>query len=161
MRAYGRLIPFEPCRAARIALVAACAGCATYRPVTVEDLSPQQRVRIQVEPDVLADLVAFAEGAEGHLGGRFVEARGDSVAFRFETPSSYREVVMPRSAIRGLERRESSPTRSVALSAAVVSGIGALAWLGFEGRDGSDDGRPGDEPDAMVPLVFFVVPVGR
>ena len=161
MRAHGRLIPFRPCRAARIALVAACAGCATYRPVTVDDLSPQQRVRIQVQPDVLADLVAFAEGAEGRLGGRFMETRGDSVAFRFETPSSYREVVMPRATIRGLERRESSPTRSVALSAAVVGGIGALAWLGFEGRDGPGADQPGDEPDALVPLLFFVVPVGR
>jgi len=160
MRTHGRLIPFKPCRAARIALVAACAGCATYRPVTVDDLSPQQRVRIQVEPDVLADLVAFAEGAEGHLGGRFMEVRGDSVAFRFETPSSYREVVLPRSAVLSVAGRESSPIRSVALSAAIVGGVGVAAWLGFEGRASGDDGDDADT-DALVPVFLFTIPAGR
>lgn len=144
-----------------VALAMACAGCATYRSATVDDLSPQQRVRIQVEPEVLADLVAFADGPEGSIGGRFVGLRGDSAAFRFETPSSYREVAIPRTAIRGVERRESSPARNVALSVAVVGGIGVLAWLGFEGRDGQGDEVPGDEPDALTPLLLLVVPTGR
>lgn len=144
-----------------VALAVACAGCATYRSVAVDDLSPQQRVRVQVEPQVLADLVAFADGPDGSIGGRFVEVRGDSVAFRFETPSSYREVVMPKTAIRRVQRREASRARSVALSVAVVGGIGTLAWLGFEGRGGEGDDLPGDDPDALVPLLFFVVPTGR
>ena len=160
MRACRRLISFGSGRTARIALALACAGCATYRPVTMNDLSPQQRVRVQVEPEVLADLVAFAEGAEGHLSGRFVEMRGDSVAFRFETPSSYREVAMPRSAVLSIAGRASSPTRSVALSAAIVGGVGLAAWLGFEGRSSGDAGDDA-ETDALVPVLLFAIPAGR
>ena len=138
------------------ALVAtlAAAGCATYRPAVVEDLSPSQRVRVRVEPETLADLVAFAEGAQGQLGGRFIAVRGDSVAFRFETPSSYRQVVLHQSAILGLEQRESSPARSIAFSAAVVGGVGILAYLGFEGRESGDDSLPPDS-EALVPLFVF------
>ena len=139
-----------------VALVAtlAAAGCATYRPAVVEDLSPSQRVRVRVEPDILADLVAFAEGAQGQLGGRFIAVQGDSVAFRFETPSSYRQVVLHQSAILGLEQRESSPARSIAFSAAVVGGVGILAYLGFEGRESGDDSLPPDS-EALVPLFVF------
>lgn len=139
-----------------VALVAAlsAAGCATYRPAVVEELTPDQRVRVRVEPDVLADLVAFAEGAQGQLGGRFAALRGDSVEFRFETPASYRQVVLPRSAILGLERRETSPTRSIAFSAAVVGGIGLLAYLGFEGEESGDDSLPPDT-EALTPLFVF------
>ena len=139
-----------------VALVAtlAAAGCATYRPAVVEDLSPSQRVRVRVEPEILADLVAFAEGAQGQLGGRFIAVRGDSVAFRFETPSSYRQVVLHQSAILGLEQRESSPARSIAFSAAVVGGVGILAYLGFEGRESGDDSLPPDS-EALVPLFVF------
>ena len=139
-----------------VALVAtlAAAGCATYRPAVVEDLSPSQRVRVRVEPETLADLVAFAEGAQGQLGGRFIAVRGDSVAFRFETPSSYRQVVLHQSAILGLEQRESSPARSIAFSAAIVGGVGILAYLGFEGRESGDDSLPPDS-EALVPLFVF------
>ena len=132
----------------------AATGCATYRPAVVEDLSPSQRVRVRVEPETLADLVAFAEGAQGQLGGRFIAVRGDSVAFRFETPSSYRQVVLHQSAILGLEQRESSPARSIAFSAAVVGGVGILAYLGFEGRESGDDSLPPDS-EALVPLFVF------
>lgn len=140
--------------AAAFVAALAVAGCATYRPAAVEELAPSQRVRVRVEPETLADLVAFAEGAQGQLGGRFVALRGDSVAFRFETPSSYRQVVLPRSAILGLERRESSPARSIAFSAAVVGGIGILAYLGFEGGESGDDSLPPDS-EALVPLFVF------
>lgn len=139
-----------------VALVAvlSSAGCATYRPAVVEELAPDQRVRVRVEPEVLADLVAFAEGAQGQLGGRFTELRGDSAAFRFETPSSYRQVVLHRSAILGLERRETNPARSIAFSAAVVGGVGVLAWLGFEGRESGDDSLPPDT-EALTPFFVF------
>lgn len=137
-----------------VAVLSSGAGCATYRPAVVEELAPEQRVRVRVEPEVLADLVAFAEGAQGQLGGRFAELRGDSVEFRFETPSSYRQVVLHRSAILGLERRETSPARSIAFSAAVVGGIGVLAYLGFEGQESGDDSLPPDT-EALVPLLVF------
>lgn len=139
---------------------AGAVGCATYHPATVEDLAPNHRVRMTVEPQTLADLVAFAQGARGQLGGQFLGSKGDSAVFRFETPASYRRVVLHQDAILELERRESSPVRTVILSAGVVGGIGLLAYLGFEGReDGGDPEPPG--PEALVPAVIFSVPIGR
>jgi len=141
-------------------VAAGASGCASYHAATVEDLAPNHRVRMTVDPQTLVELVAFVQGQQGQLGGQFLGARGDSAVFRFETPTSYRRVVLHRDAIIELERRESSPVRTVIFSAGVVGGIGLLAYLGFEGRqEGGDPEPPG--PEALVPAFIISVPFGR
>ncbi|MCY3610643.1 MAG: hypothetical protein OXH51_03835 [Gemmatimonadetes bacterium] len=136
-------------------------GCATYQQVTVPELPPQQRVRMRLAAEELARNIAFASGSQGHLNGRFVEARGDSAVFVLTSSTGFSQVVLPVDAILQLERREAAQGRSFLLSVGLVGGVAALAYFGFEGSQGSDTGGDEDSVDALVPLVRFTIPVGR
>ncbi len=141
--------------------VAVGGGCATYQQVTVRELPPQQRVRMRLAADELARNIAFASGNQGHLNGRFVEARGDSAVFMLTNSTGFSQVVLPVDAILQLERRDAAQGRSFLLSVGLVGGVAALAYFGFEGSQGSDTGGDEDAVDALVPLVRFTIPVGR
>ena len=141
--------------------VAVGGGCATYQQVTIPELPPQQRVRMLLDAEELARNIAFASGSQGHLSGRFVEARGDSAVFVLTNATGFSQVVLPVEAILELERRDPSQGRSFLLSVGLVGGVAALAYFGFEGSQGSDTDGDEDAVDALVPLVRFTIPVGR
>ncbi|MDE2804960.1 MAG: hypothetical protein OXN18_07425 [Gemmatimonadota bacterium] len=136
-------------------------GCATYQQVTVPELPPQQRVRMQLAAEELARNIAFASGNQGYLSGRFVEARGDSAVFVLTSSTGFSQVVLPVDAILQLERRDAAQGRSFLLTVGLVGGVAALAYFGFEGSQGSETGGDEDTVDALVPLVRFTIPVGR
>lgn len=146
-------------------VLAACAvvhgaGCAAYQQAAIADLSPRDRVRIEVDDRELPALVAFAEGPRGRLAGRFVGMAGDSATFRLQNAAGYRTVTLAPASVVFLERREPELARSLILSGAIVGGVGVLAYLGFEGGgQGGDPEPPGSE--AFAPLFFISLPVGR
>ena len=142
-------------------VVAVGGGCATYQQVTVPELPPQQRVRMRLAAEELARNIAFASGSQGHMNGRFVEARGDSAVFVLTSSTGYGQVVLPVDAILELERRDAAQGRSFLLSVGLVGGVAALAYVGFEGSQGSDTGGDEDAVDALVPLIRFTISVGR
>lgn len=151
-------------RAGALALAACAAvqggGCAAYHQASIDDLSPRERVRIEVEDRELPALVAFAEGPRGRLRGRFVGMAGDSATFQLENAGGYRTVTLARGSVVFLERREPELTRSLLLSGAIVGGVGALAYLGFEGGgQGGEGDRDGSE--AFVPVFLISFPIGR
>ena len=130
------------------------AGCGAYHQAAIDDLSVRERVRLEVEDRELPALIAFAEGPMGRMRGRFLGAAGDSATFELENAGSYRTVTLPRGSVVFLERREPNLTRSLLLSGVVVGGIGALAYLGFEGEESGDDSLPPDT-EALTPLFVF------
>lgn len=146
-------------------VLAACAavhgaGCATYQQAAVDDLSPRDRVRLEVDDRELPALVAFAEGPRGRLAGRFVGMAGDSATFQLENAVGYRTVTLAPASVVFLERRKPELVRSLLLSGAIVGGVGVLAYLGFEG--GGQGGDPDtDGSEALAPLFFISLPVGR
>lgn len=135
-------------------------GCATYQQVAVTDLPPQQRVRMRLTTEELARNITFASGNQGFVSGRFVEMRGDSATFVLTSGTGYSQVVLPLESILGLERKDPAHGRSALLSVAFVGGVATLAYLGFEGDQGSDTGGDEDPTDALVPLIRFMIPVG-
>ena len=142
-----------------LVLLAAGAGCATYQQARLEDLPPQQRVRLQLAPEELARNISFVSGNQGLISGRFIEVQGDSATFLLTTPTSHQQVRLSLQSILQLERKDPSHSRSILLSAAVVGGVATLAYLGFEGQQGAD--TPGDEnTEAFLPAIRFVIPVG-
>ena len=142
-----------------LVLLVSGAGCATYQQARLEDLPPQQRVRLRLAPEELARNISFVSGHQGLISGRFIEVRGDSATFLLTTPTSHQQVRLSLQSILQLERKDPSHSRSILLSAAVVGGVATLAYLGFEGRQGAD--TPGDEPtEAFLPAIRFVIPVG-
>jgi len=136
------------------------AGCATYQHAAVDDLSPRDRVRLEVDDRELPALVAFAEGPRGRLAGRFVGMAGDSATFQLQNAAGYRTVTLAPASVVFLERRKPELARSLLLSGAIVGGVGVLAYLGFEGGGQGGDPEP-DGSEAFAPLFFVVLPVGR
>ncbi len=135
-------------------------GCATYRQTPLEELSQRQPVRVRLAPEEFVRNVAFASGPQGLVGGRFVEARGDSVTLLLTTPTAFSQVTVHRNSILSLERKETSRRRSLLVSAAVVGGVAALAYLGFEGGSEGEPGPNDSDVDAFRPGVRLVLPVG-
>lgn len=140
------------------ALLALGTGCATYHETRIQDLPPQQPVRMRLAPEELARNVAFVSGNEGLVSARFVGHAGDSATFLLTTPTSHRQVDLPLGSILLLERKEASHGRSILLSAGIVAAVATLTYLGFEG-----DANPGPNPDEdttdqFVPGVRFTIP---
>ena len=135
-------------------------GCATYQQVAVTDLPPQQRVRMRLTTEELARNITFATGNQGFVSGRFVEMRGDSATFVLTSSTGFSQVVLPLESILGLERKDPAHGRSALLSVAFVGGVATLAYLGFEGDQGSETGGDEDPIDALVPVIRFMIPVG-
>lgn len=116
---------------------------------------------MRLAAEELARNIAFASGSQGHLNGRFVEARGDSAVFVLTSATGFSEVALPVESILQLERKDPAHGRSMLLSVGLVGGVAALAYLGFEGNQGADTGGDEDPIDALVPLIRFTIPVGR
>lgn len=140
------------------ALLALGTGCATYRETRIEDLPPQQRVRMRLAPEELARNVAFVSGNEGLVSARFVNLAGDSATFLLTTPTSHRQVDLPLGSILLLERKEASHGRSILLSAGMVAVVATLAYLGFEGDANTGPNPDEDQTDQFAPLLRFALP---
>lgn len=144
---------------ALVALLLAGTGCATYHETRVEDLPPNQRVRMRLAPEQLAVNVAFVSGSEGLVNGRFLDLVGDSATFLLTTPTSHRQVNLPLGSILLLERKEASHGRSMLLSAGLVAGVALLTYLGFEGDTNTGPNPDEDQTDQFTPGARIVIPL--
>lgn len=140
------------------ALLALGTGCATYHETRIEDLPPQQRVRMRLAPEELARNVAYVSGNEGLISARFVDSAGDSATFLLTTPTSHRQVNLALGSILLLERKEASHGRSILLSAGMVAVVATLAYLGFEGDANTGPNPDEDQTDQFAPLLRFALP---
>ena len=134
-------------------------GCATYHETRVEDLPPNQNVRMRLAPDQLAVNVAFVSGSEGLVNARFLDLVGDSATFVLTTPTSHRQVNLPLGSILLLERKEASHGRSILLSAGLVAGVAVLTYLGFEGDTNTGPNPDEDQTDQFTPGARIVIPL--
>ncbi|MXW18810.1 MAG: hypothetical protein F4123_00315 [Gemmatimonadetes bacterium] len=144
--------------AAVAALLALGTGCATYHDARVQDLPPQQQVRMRLAPDELARNVAFVSGNEGLVNARFVDLAGDSATFLLTTPTSHRQVNLHLASILSVERKEASHGRSMLLSAGLVAAVATLAYLGFEGDTNTGPNPDEDLTDQFTPMMRFSIP---
>lgn len=133
-------------------------GCATYHETRIQDLPPQQRVRLRLAPEELARNVAFVSGQEGLVNARFVGLAGDSATFLLTTPTSHRQVDLALGSILFLERKEASHGRSILLSAGLVGVVATLAYLGFEGDTNTGPNPDEDLTDQFTPGLSFSIP---
>lgn len=134
-------------------------GCATYHQARVEDLPPNQSVRMRLAPEQLAVNVAFVSGGEGLVNARFLDLAGDSATFLLTTPTSHRQVNLPLGSILSLERKEASHGRSMLLSAGLVAGVAVLTYLGFEGDTNTGPNPDEDQTDQFTPGARIVIPL--
>ena len=153
--AYPRLRAIVP---GILGLFALSTGCASYHEARIEDLPPQQPVRMRLAPEELARNVAFVSGNEGLVNARFVDLVGDSATFLLTTPTSHRQVNLPLGSILLVERKEASHGRSMLLSAGVVAAVATLAYLGFEGDVNTGPDPDEDLTDQLAPMVRITIP---
>ena len=142
-------------------LIPVVAGCVSHRQVGVDELAPQQSVRLQLTTEELVRHLDFASGDRRTVSGRFVDLRGDTAVFVLTTPIAHRQVGIPLASIVVAERRDPEYVRSILLSSAIVGGVATLAYLGFEGNQNTDPDGPGDVVDQFAPVFRIVVPFGR
>ncbi len=136
------------------------AGCVSYVPADVSELKPQDKVRMRLEQQELARLVAFADPGRGTVTGRVLHATPDSIEVVVSTGGSYTQVAVPRSSILGLERGYVDRTKNVLVSAAFVGGVAALAVIGFEGRNENSVGDDTGTDEVRIPLFNIRIPFG-
>ena len=136
----------------------AAAGCASYQPADISSLQPQEKVRLELEQNELARLIAFADPATRSVNGRFVNEIGDSVAIILQTPLSYMQVSVPRSSIVETRRRVVDNRKTFAFSALMVGGVAVLAAVGFSGGGSDPAGEDPGVDQTRIPLLGFRLP---
>lgn len=142
-----------------VAALVFTAGCYSYVPTEVAQVSPSQKVRITLEQQEASRLLAFLDARSSTVTGEFLGATGDSVRLVLRTPLAFQEVSIPRASVADLSVREADRTKNLLVSAALVGAVGVAAYLGFEGR-GGEPGGPGPQPDeSLVPLFSFGLPL--
>jgi hypothetical protein len=135
-------------------------GCVKYVQTDVSQLKSTDRIRVELDQEQLALLRAFADNREGTVNGRFVEATADSVSMVVETPTAYQEVRIPRRSIIDTRLRKPDNKKSFVISVVLVGGIGALAAIGFEGRNNDPTGDDTGIDESRIPLFNFRLPFG-
>ena len=139
-------------------VVLVASGCVSYMPADLSDLSRQDKVRIELDPAELAELIRFADPATRSVTGRLVNTSADSVAVVLRTPSSYAQVSIPRTSIVQTHKAVSDNRKSFAVSAIIVGGIAALAVAGFQGRDNTPGGDGNGIDETLIPLIRWRFP---
>lgn len=133
-------------------------GCHYYAPAEPSALGPQERIRVQVNPNEAANLMAFVDARSMTVSGQFISQSADSVRMVVRTPLAFAPVSIPRTSIVSLERRSVDNKKSFIFSAAAVATIGVLAYKGFEGNNNNIPGGDGDGGDAtVIPLFSWVL----
>jgi len=144
-------------------LLLVTAGCATYQPVELARVKPQENVRLELDAAELGRLIAYSDPGTASVHGRVVAVTSDSVAIVLRTPLSYAQVSVSRSSILGVGLKTVDNRQTFAFSALLVGGVAVLAYLGFDGGGSSVPGE-GDGPDEFRPLGFrlpFSLSFGR
>lgn len=116
---------------------------------------------MRLAPEELGRHIMFSSGNRGYVNGRFVEVRGDSAVFVLTSTNAHSQVALPLGSILELERKDPSNGRSLLLSAAIVGGVAALAYLGFEGEENTGPNPDDDLTDQFAPGLRVVIPLGR
>jgi hypothetical protein len=139
MQGRERNMPRRPgCGPARHFLLPAAlllSGCFSYIPAELGSMVPGQEIRLRVTPQGSSDLAAISGGGGTSVAGMLVGT--DAAAIRVRVPvgvmvegvttrSLGQEVVIPRSQISSVERRELDRPRTVG---AVAGGVAALVAL--------------------------------
>jgi len=145
-------------RALALVLTTLSAACVSYTPTDVSQMSPQDKVRLELDAEQLNELVTFVDPATRSITGRLVDVSADSVAIVLQTPAAFTQVSIPRRSILGSQIGVANVKKNFIVSAVIVGAVAALAVKGFKGRDSSPIGDGGGIDETRVPSVGFRIP---
>lgn len=143
-------------------------GCYSLVPVRVESVTPPMRVRAHLSPAGSERIAPILGSARTTLDGRLVETTSEG--FYLEVPAGEvqngmrtevltQKILVSRSELEGLQRRQLDRTRTYIAAGIGVAVIGVAIAEALTGFVGSSDGQPpgGGGPEARIPLL--VVPL--
>ena len=160
-------------RTTRILLLAGCVlsgGCVRYTPVELSALPPSQEVRVGVTDEGAVRLARHIGRLTNEVNATVAPAEADSVAVTIWLGKDYegtsfadvREtIVFPRGQVASLRRRELSPWRTAAMSAAALVGTLILADQIFQLGDPNRRGDDGTDPPPPLIKVRIPIPWAR
>lgn len=143
-----------------IVFALSAAGCHTFQPTTVSDLTPGQDVRARVTGAFSDSLSTILGGDARVIEGAFVESRGPSVYIDVPVNAEYvgmslqtlnQRVEIPNDAFIEVERKELSKGRTALALGAVAAVAGAIIVQQLSGDTGGGVRPGGGGPvDAVV-----------
>jgi hypothetical protein len=161
----------NPQRFIRALLIAAMGttGCYQYVPLSLSAITPNEEVRVRVTEGAAARLFKDLGPQTKEIDGRFAPKGPDSVSIAVTIDRAYRgftvgttteTLLVGRSEILEVRKREFSRGRTVLLSAGVVVGFGLLAAAVVQLADpnpDSDNTHPPPPPASRIPSGHFGV----
>ncbi len=139
-------------------LVLVPSACTSYVQTDVADLRPQDKVRLELEDEELAKLIAFADPATRSVNGRVVSSSIDSISVIVQTATAYTQVSIPNRSVVQAERGVADAKKNFIASALIVGAVAALAYAGFEGRQDNSTGDDTGIDESRVELFGFRIP---
>lgn len=145
-----------------------CSACYTYTPATLEEVSPQQDVRLRLSQAEAARLEAYRGSASRTLDGRVTGKGGDSLTVRVEAVNELRGVRVQtlyqflhvaQADVLDVELKKLDKGRTYLLTGAGVAAAVALVVSHIGGNGGSTGPNPGGGPvEAVVPVLSLRLP---
>jgi len=143
-----------------VMLVACTAGCHTFQPTSLSELTPGEDVRARVTGAFADSLSAILPGDARVVEGTFVEASGPAVLIDVPVMSSYQgmrlqtlnqRVEIPEDAFVDVERKHLSKSRTGLALGAVVAASASIIIAQLSGDTGGGVPPGGGGPvDAVV-----------
>jgi hypothetical protein len=136
----------------------ASTGCYSYVPVSLGAVEANEGVRLRVTEDAAARLAKDLGVFSTQIDGQFARGAGDSISVGVEIDRAYRgttigtttqEILLGRSEVLEVRKRQFSKPRTVLVTAGTVVGFGLLA-VGVtqlvDPNGPSDDSHPPPPP---------------
>lgn len=153
----------------RVALAALlCSACYTYTPAGLDEVSPQQDVRLRLSQSEAARLEPYRSSASRTLDGRVTETGSDSLTVRVEAVSElrgvrvqtlYQYLHVAHSDVLEVELKKLDKGRTYLLTGAGVVAAAALVISHIGGNGGSSGPNNGGGPvEAVVPVLSLRLP---
>jgi hypothetical protein len=151
------------CRFGAALLIASSAstGCYSYVPISLGAVEPKEGVRLRVTEEAAARLAKDLGVFSTQIDGQFARKAGDSISVGVEIDRAYQgttigsttlEILLGRSEVVDVRKRQFSRPRTVLVTAGTVVGFGLLA-VGVtqlvDPNGPSDDSHPPPPPSPL------------
>lgn len=155
----------------RVALATlVCSACYAYTPAALDEVAPQQDVRLSLSQAEAARLEPYRGSASRTLDGRVTEIGGDSLTVRVEAVSQlrgvrvetlYQYLHVAHADVLDVELKKLDKGRTYLLTGAGVVAAAALVISRIGGNSGASGPNQGGGPfEAVVPVLTLRLPFG-
>jgi hypothetical protein len=145
-------------RSLLLVLTVLSTACVSYVATDVSQVSPQDKVRLELDAEQVNELITFVDPANRSITGRVVNVDTDSLAIVLRTPAAFTQVSIHRRSILGAHVGVADTKKNFIGSLVIVGAVAAIAVKGFQGNGNSRVGDGGGIDETRVPFFGFRIP---